>query len=233
MVWSAVRHPQRRGLLLPNGIINLQTRCSHRASPHAQSRASPGSLFLRAWRSVCFLQQTGPALSTGTRIGRMRRCSFSTVAYTYRPTTACPLHRSHSRSVRPVQLLFFFCGRWNPATDVEKERVSEKERQNLLAVHTQWVLNGSSTRSMFNVQYIVHTRTRTHAQTNLVHGTGRCSVHCAVRREAYTVSQSTSPSDPVSWAARWGFTTATRSPVNNRRAALPRFPLGSSLRACA
>lgn len=48
---------------------------------------------------------------------------------------------------------------------------------------------------MFNVQYIVHSCTRTHAQTNLVHGTGQC-VHLAVHREAYTVSQSTSPSDP-------------------------------------
>lgn len=63
----------------------------------------------------------------------MRRCSFSTVAY-YRPTTACPLHRSpgsHSRSVRPVQLLFLICGRWNPATDVEKGRVSERNRDGI------------------------------------------------------------------------------------------------------
>lgn len=144
VVWSAVRHPQRRGLLLPNGIINLQTRCSHRASPHAQSRASPGSLFLRAWRSVCFLQQTGPALSTGTRMGRMRRCSFSTVAY-YRPTTACPLHRSHSRSVRPVQLLFSFVADGTPPRTLRKKRVSEKERQSLFcgphSMGSKWLIH--------------------------------------------------------------------------------------------
>lgn len=65
VVCSAVCHPQRRGLLLSNGILKLQTRCSHRASPYAQSRATPGSLFLRAWRSVCFLQQQGPPLQPG------------------------------------------------------------------------------------------------------------------------------------------------------------------------
>lgn len=103
-------HPQRRGLLLPNGNTNLQTRCSHRASPYAQSRASPGVPLFTRMAQRLLSAGAGPALSTGTRIGRMRRCSFSTVAC-YRPTTACPSHQSHSRSVWPVQLLFFICGR--------------------------------------------------------------------------------------------------------------------------
>jgi hypothetical protein len=98
VVWSAVRHPTLQRLRGEGSCCPMVTStCKLRApiGPRLMHSPgpSPGSLFLRAWRSVCFLQHRGPALSTGTRIGRMRRCSLSTVAY-YRPTTACPLHKS-------------------------------------------------------------------------------------------------------------------------------------------
>lgn len=74
------------------------------------------------------------------------------------------------------------------------------------------------------------THTQTH--TNKVQYIAQGSVRRAVHREAYTVSQPTSPFDPFRGLARWGFTTATRSSLNNRRAAseVPSRIIAQSLR---
>lgn len=148
----------------------------------------------------------------------MRRCSFSTVAY-YRPTTACPSHQSHSRSIWPVQLPFFICGRRNPATDIEGRG---RERERIFGVPPsmcpKWLIQHAA---CTHTQYIVRIYAPAHKQCTR----RQRSVHCAVRvhREAYTVSQSTSPSDTFPWTGRWGFTTTSCSSVKNRRAA-PEVP---------
>lgn len=155
----------------------------------------------------------------------MRRCSFSTVAY-YRPTTARPSHRSHSRSAQ--LLCFFICGRWDPSAVTEKE--GEKELSETLSRPTfNGCQNGSSSTQHVHM-YLLHcTHTRTRTQVMYM---AQGSVRPAVHREAYTVSQSTSPSDPFrglpGGVLRQQLARQSRIDVQRLR-----LPLGSSLRACA
>lgn len=227
---------ERRGFLLPNGIINLQTRCSHRASPHAQSRAlSKGPSFYAHGAACAFLQQTGPALSTGTRMGRMRRCSFSTVAY-YRPTSACsltPLHRSHSRSVRPCPTAFFHLWPTGPRHG-RRERKGEREtqRQILLEVHLESALNGSI--AVQHVRCTCCTRTRSHTQIPCLARGSLCALQGTgyVGRPTPCLSRPHRPTRFVGCQVGF-YDSNSLSSVSNRLAGPPRFPLGSSLRACA
>lgn len=150
----------------------------------------------------------------------MRRCSFSSVAY-YRPTTACPEHQSHSRSVlacQPVQLLFFICGRWDPATDIEKE--GEKKRENLLRPTLDGVHMAQLVRRMYTCTSTLNTCAQEH--TNCVHCTGQCAVSRYIGRPTPCLSR---PHRPTPFRGLPGgvFTTTVRSSVSNRRAA-PEVP---------
>jgi hypothetical protein len=206
---------ERRGLLLPNGIINLQTRCSHRASPHAQSRAlSGGPSFYAHGAASAFCSRQGPPFQPGQG---WPGCTLLILDCRLLP----PNNRLPSAPVpQPIcqacPTAFFICGPWNPATDVEKEGEVKREETESFGgppwMGSKWLNHHSS---MFDV-HTVHC-TRTHTCTRILY-MAQGSVQCAVRREAYTVSQSTSPSDPFRGLPGGVFATATRSSVNNRRA---------------
>lgn len=116
----------------------------------------------------------------------------------------------------PCPTAFFICGRWDPATDgtLRKRHGKREPFCGPPSMVSKW-LSQYAACNMFSTLYTAQTRTQVKYSTS--HRAG--SVQCAVHREAYTVSQSTLTVRPVPWAARWGFTTATRSSVKNRRAA--------------